>query len=122
MDEARAQADRDRRNFRRRLDDLLNSKAEPWEHRVTEKEQKHKNREQARGRQSTGFDWAEVLELYGNRCAFCGVDGHMTVDHIIPISRGGGNWPWNIRPLCEPCNTLKGSQLDAEFPEGRKPF
>lgn len=83
------------------------------------KEDKHRLRELQRGRVSTGFDWELVLAIYGERCALCRAGGKMTVDHIIPLSRGGGNWQFNIRPLCDPCNTEKGSQLDAEYPGGR---
>jgi len=115
--EQRAQLDRDRKAYRLALDARMNGTAS------TDKAEKHERRERQLGRMSTGFDWQQALKLYGYRCAFCGVDerdADLTVDHIIPLSRGGGNWQWNIRPLCEPCNTTKGSQLDIEFPLGRE--
>lgn len=40
-------------------------------------------------------------------CACCGkklTTKTMTMDHIIPISRGGTNEPENLIALCEPCN------------------
>lgn len=84
------------------------------------KEEKNLQRERRRGRMSTGFNWEEALRVYGVWCAFCGCDDEqMTVDHIIPLSRGGGNWQWNVRPLCASCNSMKGNQLDAEYPQGR---
>ena len=46
------------------------------------------------------------IAFYGHRCAYCrGVFEH--VDHVIPLSRGGSNWPANLRPACAPCNLSK---------------
>jgi len=112
----RARLDRERRAWRQRVDDAANRPQQP-----AAKAEKHLKRERTLGRVSPGFDWDEVLERYGHQCAFCSTEGILTVDHIIPISRGGGNWAWNIRPLCELCNFTKGSQLDAEFELGRNP-
>jgi len=32
------------------------------------------------------------------------------IDHVKPISKGGSNWPANLRPACEPCNLRKSDQ------------
>lgn len=45
-------------------------------------------------------------------CACCGkklTTKTMTIDHIIPISRGGTNEMENLVALCETCNTEKGN-------------
>ena len=31
-------------------------------------------------------------------------------DHIIPVSRGGTDYLWNLQPLCASCNLLKGNR------------
>jgi 5-methylcytosine-specific restriction endonuclease McrA len=44
-------------------------------------------------------------------------NGHqvlMTVDHIIPKSKGGPNHIDNYQPMCEPCNAKKGNTLPDE--------
>jgi 5-methylcytosine-specific restriction endonuclease McrA len=44
------------------------------------------------------------------RCAFgCGRPA-TTVDHIIPLSRGGTHDLDNLRPACWPCNAGSGSE------------
>lgn len=50
------------------------------------------------------------------KCALCGsdlVDFHC--DHILPLSRGGGNDFSNIQILCPTCNLKKGTMTNEEF-------
>lgn len=39
-------------------------------------------------------------------CAYCGAPAD-TVDHIVPLSRGGTDDPSNLRSACRACNTRK---------------
>ncbi|MBV8990167.1 MAG: HNH endonuclease [Solirubrobacterales bacterium] len=44
-------------------------------------------------------------------CQYCGARANLTVDHVIPRSKGGGsNWD-NIVASCAPCNRRKGDAL-----------
>jgi 5-methylcytosine-specific restriction endonuclease McrA len=38
-----------------------------------------------------------------------------TVNHIVPMSRGGSNWPDNIQLLCESCNHRKSKRTMQEW-------
>ncbi len=66
-----------------------------------------------------------LLEKWGRECAYCGKkDVPLTIDHIVPVSRGGRGNISNLTLACEACNKGKGSRLLEEFlakrPEVRK--
>lgn len=42
------------------------------------------------------------------RCAACGSSEKLTIDHIVPKSKGGPNWVWNLQVLCAQHNVQKG--------------
>lgn len=31
----------------------------------------------------------------------------MTMDHVVPLNNGGDNWPSNLQPICQSCNSTK---------------
>jgi 5-methylcytosine-specific restriction endonuclease McrA len=55
-----------------------------------------------------------ILARDGFRCQYCGNTRHLTIDHIIPRSRGGGSSWENVVTSCAPCNVRKGACLPAE--------
>lgn len=57
------------------------------------------------------------FEYYGNKCKYCGSTENLHVEHQIPLSRGGTNWPSNIAPACAACNCEKGTMTNAEYLE-----
>ena len=50
-------------------------------------------------------------EYRGLPCAKCGKPSD-TVDHIVPISKGGTNDPGNLQPMCISCNSRKHAKLE----------
>jgi 5-methylcytosine-specific restriction endonuclease McrA len=44
-------------------------------------------------------------------CQYCGARSNLTVDHVIPRSKGGGSSWDNIVASCAPCNRRKGDAL-----------
>ena len=55
-----------------------------------------------------------ILLRDGNQCQYCCRHFHesdLTVDHVIPRSKGGTNEWDNVVAACKPCNQKKGSYL-----------
>jgi 5-methylcytosine-specific restriction endonuclease McrA len=46
-----------------------------------------------------------------NKCQYCGSTSRLTIDHIIPRSKGGGDSWFNLVVACSTCNTKKGDKL-----------
>jgi 5-methylcytosine-specific restriction endonuclease McrA len=85
---------------------------------------------------STTFPWPHVIRLLsfvrvpravkrkisrkalfardGYRCAYCGSNGRLTLDHVVPRSRGGDSVWENVVTSCAPCNLRKGNRLPEE--------
>lgn len=70
-----------------------------------------------------------IFERDGLACKHCGVLGYarkrpsrgyayptekagvsLTIDHVIPKSKGGTNDPTNLQTLCHDCNRIKGAK------------
>lgn len=48
----------------------------------------------------------------GWRCVYCGsASGRLTLDHVVPRSRGGDSVWENVVTACAPCNLRKGDRL-----------
>ena len=41
-------------------------------------------------------------------CELCGSTKNLVIDHITPLSQGGGNQADNLRTLCQSCNVKEG--------------
>lgn len=57
--------------------------------------------------------WSRLIFARDNhRCQLCGSTKDLTVDHRLPLSRGGNNQPANFQTLCRSCNCKKGARRD----------
>lgn len=78
----------------------------------------------ARLRQAEGHHTAKDIrkqyELQKGKCYYCqskvGIKYH--VDHVIPVTRGGSNYPSNLVISCSHCNESKNNRLPHEWFEG----
>jgi len=48
------------------------------------------------------------------KCGYCGSNKNLTIDHVIPISRGGKSTFDNCITCCRNCNHKKGKRLPSE--------
>lgn len=75
----------------------------------------YKQKRRALKRQALGSytarEWRAVVSQQHGRCADCGEKCALTVDHIIPLSRGGSNYIFNIQGLCFSCNSRKNNKI-----------
>lgn len=58
---------------------------------------------------------AQLLEIADYKCQECGKRDNLTVDHVIPITRGGKNELNNFQILCRSCNASKNNKLPHEW-------
>lgn len=63
----------------------------------------------------TVFEWETQLERFDHACAYCGCESELTVDHVIPIIKGGCNLIWNVVPACARCNLSKNKSDLSEW-------
>ncbi len=63
------------------------------------------------------FNRRNIFARDGNRCQYCGKrfpTGELSLDHVMPRSRGGGTDWENIVCACVKCNVRKGGRTPAE--------
>ena len=61
------------------------------------------------------FSRRAILARDGYRCQYCGSTRHLTIDHLVPRSRGGTNSWDNMVTSCSACNVRKGASLPSEI-------
>lgn len=55
--------------------------------------------------------WKLLIIARDKKCVFCGHNKDLTIDHIIPKSKGGKNEVNNLQTLCQKCNETKGNKI-----------
>jgi 5-methylcytosine-specific restriction endonuclease McrA len=61
------------------------------------------------------FSKKNVLVRDGFKCAYCGSRArHLTIDHVVPKSRGGATTFENCVASCRKCNNFKGNRMPSE--------
>mgnify|MGYP001223738719 CR=1 FL=1 len=49
----------------------------------------------------------KIREKWGYKCAYCGSEKNITIDHVIPRSKGGKDSTENMVCCCHACNQDK---------------
>lgn len=106
--------------YRRKNLELFRRIGKRWRENNPEKVKANLHKRRAREKLAigafSGRDVKLLLERQRWKCACCRsklIKYH--VDHIIPLAKGGSNYPGNIQALCPTCNLSKGSKDPIEF-------
>ncbi|WP_332116067.1 HNH endonuclease [Azorhizobium caulinodans] len=69
----------------------------------------------------TAADISALFDDQGGLCAGCfePLTPRYEIDHVIPLARGGSNWPSNLQLLCRSCNARKWAFTMSEWNERR---
>ena len=52
----------------------------------------------------------EIREKWEHQCAYCGSEDNLTIDHVVPQSKGGMDFTKNVVCCCHDCNQSKGHE------------
>jgi len=63
----------------------------------------------------TEEELTQAKQLVASACAYCGTTENLTLDHVLPLSRGGAHRIENLVAACKPCNSRKGARDELEF-------
>lgn len=108
-------------NYREQNREKYNERLRDWWALHPEKKNAFTRKRRAIKKGAEGFhsadDIARIREAQRDRCGICRAKlrGKGHVDHIIPLSKGGSNWPSNLQLLCEGCNCSKHNRDPIEF-------
>lgn len=76
-------------------------------------------RERAKARELRKSRWWQQKTASG-KCFYCHKKfkfKELTMDHLVPLARGGQSTKDNLVPCCKKCNTKKKSMLPLEWQE-----
>lgn len=81
--------------------------------------EEHIKREKAKARELRDSQWWKRKRASG-LCHYCGRKfrpAELTMDHLVPVARGGRSTHGNLVPACKKCNNRKKYLLPTEWEE-----
>jgi 5-methylcytosine-specific restriction endonuclease McrA len=63
----------------------------------------------------TSTEWLAILAEANGHCAYCGKEAKLTLDHVVPLSKGGKHSKENIVAVCTHCNCSKKDKTLEEW-------
>lgn len=81
---------------------------------------RRKQREEILGNGITPDQWLEMMNFFDWKCAYSGEsvsenDGNRTIDHIVPLVKGGKHEIWNCVPMTRKLNSSKNDKNIEEW-------
>lgn len=101
---------RELRDGQRRMESMLEREAagDDWRAKAAARQARHRGRLYA-------AKYGAIFARDGNRCVSCEATEDLTIDHIVPRSKGGTDDPSNLRVLCGYCNSQRCNRTDEEW-------
>lgn len=107
------------RNYYNRNKNKVIQKVLNWQKRNPDKKRatdhNYRSRLYANGGKIKSDIVSEVLQSNNGFCQYCNKNKANSVDHIIPLSKGGTNNRDNLAPACSSCNSSKKDKLLSEW-------
>ncbi|MFJ4356908.1 HNH endonuclease [Streptomyces massasporeus] len=63
----------------------------------------------------SGKEWRRLCARQRGECPYCGERAQLTMDHVIPLAKGGRHSIGNVFPVCAPCNSSKSDSFLAAW-------
>jgi 5-methylcytosine-specific restriction endonuclease McrA len=63
----------------------------------------------------TSTEWLAILTEADGHCTYCSKKAKLTLDHVIPLSKGGKHSKDNVVPACLHCNSSKNNKTLEEW-------
>lgn len=102
------------RNYYATHKNHMNAQSRKWVRANRDAHRMHWHARRARERQAEGSytakEWRALCDWFGGYCLRCGAHSFLTIDHVIPLIKGGANHIGNLQPLCKSCNSIKREQ------------
>ncbi len=97
------------REYARKHREMVNASVRAHKAKHPEKDQVSRHRRAISRGRFTHTEWLAMQEKYNHCCAYCltRVKGHLTQDHVMPLSKDGLHAAFNIVPACTRCNMSK---------------
>lgn len=111
------------REYHKRIYDVESKReaVRAWRKANPEKHRAQLSKRRTRRMNAEGeYSGDDILSLYDEQqglCAYCGIRlfDEYHIDHVVPLARGGTNWPDNLLLACPTCNSSKGDKLLPEW-------
>lgn len=109
-----------KKKYRQDNAEYISAYMKDWYKRNPHKYSELSNRRRAREacvdtRRVSNSEWDKIVKRYNCSCFYCGAKQEVTMDHVVPISRGGRHAIGNLIPACMTCNSSKWNKTIMEW-------
>ena len=105
------------RKWQKENKERSNERVRKWQKNNPDKmfnqSQKRRLREENQGKGITKEQWLEMMEFFNWSCAYSNIQlnkNNRTIDHIVPLSKGGDHEIWNLIPMETHLNSSKNDK------------